>query len=374
MRYFQEADLKDKRVFLRVDFNVPMDNGDITDVNRIRAVLPTIKYLVESRAKLIIGTHLGRPDGKNSEETSIAPVAKELQRMLNLKVAMAPGIFGPSVDKLIENLQLGGIVVLENLRWDKREEENDPVFAEELAKYADIYVNDAFAVSHRANASVEAITRYLPSYAGFLLQLETRNLNELLDEPKKPFIIVLGGVKIQDKAGMIMKLAPRADKILVGGGVANTFLKARGEDIGDSVYDAEMVDECAKMLKKFSRKIVLPIDSAKEDLANGSWRILDIGPDAVKKFSDFIKGAETVLWNGNLGMTEDVRFAEGSLAIAKTISSLSGKTTIIAGGDTVGFVRANHLERGVKFLSTGGGAALEFLAGQKLPGIEALKN
>ncbi|MCX6808056.1 MAG: phosphoglycerate kinase [Candidatus Berkelbacteria bacterium] len=373
MKLVQEAEVADKRVFLRVDFNVPVKDGEISDLNRIRAVLPTIKYLVESRCKLIIGTHLGRPEGKPSEETSIAPVARELQRMLNLKVAMAPGIFGAPVEKLVESLQPGGILVLENLRWDKREEENDAGFAKELAQYADVYVNDAFAVSHRANASVEAITKFLPSFAGLLLQSEIENLGKIIESPKKPFIIVVGGVKIKDKAGMIEKLAPKADKILIGGGVANTFLKARGEEISESVYDTEMVADCEKMLKKLSKKIILPIDSLKEEQSGGKWKIMDIGPDAQKKFAEIIKGAETVLWNGNLGYTESEKYRDGSLAVAKAMSQLVGKTSVIAGGDTVGFVKSEGLDKNISFISTGGGAALEFLAGEKLPGIEALK-
>jgi phosphoglycerate kinase len=373
MRYLQDADLAEKKVFLRVDFNVPMENGEITDVNRIRAVLPTIKYLVESRAKVIIGTHLGRPDGKKSEETSIAPVARELQRMLNLKVVTAPAVLGPQVAKLVDSLQQGGILVLENLRWDKREEQNDTLFAQDLASYADLYVNDAFAVSHRANASVDAITKFLPSYAGFLMQEEIKNLGQLMESPKKPFVLIIGGVKVKDKAGMIGRLAAKSDKILIGGGVANTFLKARGEEISDSVYDTEMVDACAAMLKKYAKKIILPLDMVKDELKGGKWKIVDIGPDTAKKYAEVIKGAETVLWNGNLGLTEEKKFQEGSKAVAWAISLLSGKTTVIAGGDTVGFVKQTGYDKNISFLSTGGGAALEFLAGEKLPGIEALK-
>lgn len=372
MKIVQDAQLDNKTVFLRVDFNVPMIDGEITDNNRIKAAMPTIRYLVESRAKIIIGTHLGRPDGKKSSETSIAPVARELQRNLNLRVAMAPDIFGAEVKKMVDSLQIGGILVLENLRWDKREEENDSEFSKELASYADLYVNDAFAVSHRANASVEAITKYLPSYAGLLMQSEIEHLSNLIEKPASPFVLIIGGVKVKDKAGMIQYLAPKVDKILIGGGVANTFLKASGLDISQSIYDEGMVDDCAKMLKKYKDKIVLPVDYAKEDVANGQFKIMDIGDQTRQLFANVIKTAKTVLWNGSLGYSEDDRFQEGMKAVARAMSQIDGKT-VIAGGDTAGFVIEAGLSKGISFISTGGGAALEFLAGEKLPGIEALK-
>ncbi|MEI7791943.1 MAG: phosphoglycerate kinase [Candidatus Berkelbacteria bacterium] len=372
MKIVQDAQLANKTVFLRVDFNVPMEDGEITDNNRIKAAMPTIRFLVESRAKIIIGTHLGRPDGKKSAETSIAPVAKALQRIVNLRVAMAPEIVGPEVQKMVNSLQPGGILVLENLRWDKREEENDATFAKELASYADLYVNDAFAVSHRANASVEAITKFLPSYAGLLIQSEIEHLSHLMEKPESPFVLVIGGVKVKDKAGMIKYLAPKVDKILIGGGVANTFLKASGVDISQSVYDEEMVDDCAKMLKNYKDKIILPVDYAEEAAANGQFKIMDIGEKTCQLFASTVKSAKTVLWNGNLGYTEEKKFQEGTKAVAKTMSQINGKT-VIAGGDTAGFVIEAGLSKGISFISTGGGAALEFLAGEKLPGIEALK-
>jgi len=370
MRLLQDVDIREKKVFLRVDFNVPMDKGEITDNNRIKSVLPTIKHLVGQKAKIIIGTHLGRPEGKKSEETSIAPIARELQRLLNLKVTMAQGILEPEVQKLVGDLQYGGIIVLENLRWDKREEENDAGFAQDLAKYAEVYVNDAFAVSHRANASIEAITKYLPSYAGFLLQEEIESLSKLTEAPKMPFVLVIGGIKIKDKAGMIDKLAPKASRILVGGGVANTFLKAKGEDISQSVFDEEMVGACEEMLKKYDKKIVLPIDYKKENV-EGGFRILDIGSSATEQYCEEIKKAKTVFWNGCLGYVEDKKYSDGTRRVADTMSLVAG-TTIVAGGDTVGYLLQEKLGKGITFLSTGGGAALEYLAGEKLPGIEAL--
>lgn len=372
MELIQNADIRGKRVFLRVDLNVPMVGEKITDSNRIRTILPTVKLIALSQAKVIIGAHLGRPEGKRSEETSLASVAKELQRMINLKVELASDVVGQPVVDQIENMPYGGILMLENLRWDKREEANDSKFAEELASLADIYVNDAFAVSHRSNASVDAITKYLPSYAGLLLQSEISNLSALMDNPKHPFILVIGGVKVKDKAGVLEKLAPASDKILVGGGVANTFLKAKGSNISKSVYDEEMITGCKKLLKKYDKKIYLPVDFEREDLENGEFKNFDIGPETRKIFMSEIRKGKTVFWNGSLGYSEDPKYAEGMRVVARTIADIK-QTTVIAGGDTAGFVIENGFSNGITFISTGGGAALEFLAGTKLPGIEALK-
>jgi len=379
MKLLQDVKVGGKTVFLRVDFNVPIEKGEISDTNRIRAALPTIKFLVESRAKVIIGTHFGRPEGKPSAETSILPIAKELERMLNLKVIIAKGLVDEETKKLASDLKPGQILVLENLRWDPREEKNDSGFAKELAgmtesadKEPGIYVNDAFAVSHRANASVDAIAKLLPSYAGLLLQSEVTHLQLLLSNPGHPFVVIVGGIKIEDKAGMIEKLAPSADNILVGGGVANTFLKAQGQDLSKSAVDEEMVSACKAMLEKFGNKIILPMDLNKKDLGNNEFSVMDIGPSTIEKFSAVIRSAETVLWNGNLGYTEEAEFQAGSKAVAKAMQMLRG-TTVIAGGDTGGFVKKEGLDKGISFISTGGGAALEFLAGEKLPGIVALE-
>lgn len=366
----QNANVKNKKVFLRVDFNVPMKQGIVGDNNRIKSVLPTIKYLVGEKAKIIIGTHCGRPKGKISKDTSIAPIAKELQRLLNLKVTMAPGVVGDNVKKIADSLQSGGILVLENLRWDKREEENDTVFAQELAGLADVYVNDAFAVSHRANASVEAITHYLPSYAGLLLQSEIENLSKVR-KPRHPFVLIIGGTKVEDKASMLDKLAPMANRVLIGGEVANTFLKAEGMDISKSLYSENMIALCQKMLKKYGKKIVLPSDYVTENVDNG-FKIVDIGSETIKEFVTQIAKAKTVFWNGNLGYSECANSREGTMAIAKAMNK-SNATTIIAGGNTVGVVKEDGFDKNISFISTGGGAALEFLAGEKLPGIEALK-
>lgn len=370
MKLLRDADIKNKKVFLRVDFNVPMQGDQITDNNRIKAAIPTLKYLVGEKAKIIIGAHLGRPEGKKSAETSLGPVAKELQRLLNLKVALAPDILGPETEKMVESLQAGGIVMLENLRWDPEEEQNDAGFARKLANYAEVYINDAFAVSHRANASVEAITKFLPSYAGFLLQEEVEKLSALKN-PRPPFVLIIGGVKVKDKAGVIKELAPKSSRILLGGGVANTFLKAKGEDIGKSVYDEEMVGQCKEILDKYKDKIILPVDYKKRE-SEGGFKILDLGPNTIETYVREIKKAKTVFWNGSLGYSEDPEFRTGMKAVAQAMALVSG-TTVIAGGDTVGFVKEEGLDKNISFISTGGGAALEFLVGEKLPGIEALK-
>ncbi|MFA7253702.1 MAG: phosphoglycerate kinase [Patescibacteria group bacterium] len=372
MELLQDVSLRGKKVFLRVDFNVPLEKGKILDNNRIKAAIPTIRFLAESRAIIIIGTHCGRPEGKPSPETSVALIAKELERVLNLKVLMAEGIVGENIKGVIDSLHPGQIIVLENLRWDPREEANDPAFAKELAGYADIYVNDAFAVSHRANSSVDAITKFLPSYAGLLMQSEITNLRLLLEKPVRPFVLIVGGIKVADKAAMIKRLAPLADKILVGGGVANTFLKARGQDIGKSVFDEEMIAECKTMLEKFGSKIVLPVDSVREDLGSGEFGIMDIGPETRKIFISEILNAKTVLWNGNLGKSEDEKYRDGMRDVAMAMAKIR-QHTVVAGGDTAAFVIEEKLNNGIAFISTGGGAALEFLAGEKLPGIEALR-
>lgn len=373
MRLIQDVNVKNKRVFLRVDFNVPVTDGQITDNFRILKAIPTIKHLVESRAKIIIGTHYGRPEGKKSAETSVAPIAKELKKLLNLPVLMATDITGPDVEAMAENLKPGEIMMIENLRWNPGEEADDENFAEELARLAEIYVNDAFAVSHRANASVHALAKILPSYAGLLLQSEVTKLSLLLTNPNPPFVLIIGGVKVKDKAGVIKSLAPKADTILLGGGVASTFLKAKGEDVGESIVDEEMIGECKSMLEIYGNKIVLPTDFVKTATASGSFAMMDIGEVTRSNFRNIIMSAKTVLWNGSLGKSEDPDYQQGMISVAKAMGEIA-ETTVIAGGDTVGFILEHHLERGISFLSTGGGAALEFLAGDKLPGIEALSN
>lgn len=371
MKSVRDAEVKDQTVFLRVDFNVPFKDGAISDNNRIKSAIPTIKLLLEKRAKIVIGTHIGRPNGVDVQFSTV-PVAKELAKLLEMEIFSTDLVVGPAVQAKVDQLKDGEILLLGNLRFDPREEKNDPAFAQELASYADLYVNDAFAVSHRANASVDAITNYLPSYGGLLLESEITSLNFLLSNPQEPFVVIIGGAKIKDKAGVIKHLAEKADRILIGGAVALTFMKARGDDVGQSLVDKDMFDECNQLLKQYAEKIVLPVDSVFEKgTSEGMFKIFDIGPRTQELYAHEIAAAKSVFWNGNLGFTEDQRYCEGTRAVAMAIKAIH-TTTVVAGGDTVDFIDANNLRSGFSFISTGGGAAMEFMAGQKLPGIEAL--
>jgi len=372
MKSIRDVEVRNKKVFLRVDFNVPLKDGKITDANRIKNSVPTIKYLLDNDAKIIIGTHVGRPEGKVNTEFSTVPMAQELAKMLGQKITVTDHVINDRVLlEKIDSMQPKDIIVLGNLRYHPEEESNNHMFAKKLASYADIYVNDAFAVSHRSNASVDAITSYLPSYSGLLLESEITSLNLLLKNPQPPFVLIIGGAKVADKAGLIKTLAQKADKILIGGAVANTFLLAKGEEVGQSLVEKEMVEDCKKMLAEFGDKIILPVDTVKDGEGENS-KIMDIGPTTVTKFRSEILNAGSVFWNGNLGYTEDERFAGGTRAIAKAIEENTFGTKVAAGGDTVGFLDQNNMQKSYSFISTGGGAALEFLAGEKLPGIEAL--
>ena len=372
MESIKDVKVAGRRIFLRVDFNVPIVDGKIEDNNRIKAALPTINYLREHKARIIIGTHVGRPNGEKTEETSVLPIVKNLSTLLNADVFYINDVLGPKVERAVEQLKDGDVLVLGNLRWHSEEEQNNPEFASKLASYADLYVNDAFAVSHRANASVEAITKFLPSYSGFLLEREVTTLRLLFDFPVSPFVAIIGGAKVKDKAGIIKKLVEKADSILVGGAVANTFLLAKGENVGNSLVEPEMVDECRRMIQTSDNKIILPIDSVKAE-DEQTFKIMDIGPETVAKYQGIISEANSIFFNGNLGQTEDERYQSGTSGIAKAINESQSGVKVAAGGDTVGFINDNGLAAGFSFLSTGGGAALEFLAGGKLPGIEALE-
>lgn len=371
MKSIRDANVHNKRVFLRVDFNVPMKDGKITDFSRIEKSTPTIKYLLDRKAKVILGTHLGRPEGKFNQEFSTVPVASELAKILGKEVFATDQVGGPGVLAKANSLSSGGVLMLGNLRFDSREEKNDKSFASELSNLADIYVNDAFAVSHRENASVCAITQYLPSYSGLLLESEITTLGLLLKNPIRPFLVITGGAKVEDKTSIIENLAKIADTVLIGGAVGITFSASRGEDVSDSLVEPSMFPICKKILESYNEKIILPVDYVKENSESGGFKILDIGQNTIEKFTHEISYAQTIFWNGNLGYTEDKRFQNGTLSIAKALAA-SGKTTVIAGGDTAGFLAENKLEAGISFISTGGGAAMEFLAGKTMPGIEAL--
>jgi len=372
MKTIREADLHNKTVFLRADFNVPMKNGKILDDNRIEKTIPTIKFLLEKKCKIIIGTHIGQPKGQIVPALSTIPVAKKLAKELGHEITATDHVIHPIVTQKIMKMKPGDIVFLGNLRWHAEEEENSETFAGVLAKYADIYVNDAFGSSHRAHASIDAITRFIPSYAGILLESEITTLNLLLSNPKQPFYLVLGGAKVKDKLPMIDNLAPKVEKILIGGAISNTFLAAKGENVSESLYEKDMFEKCENYIQKFGDKILLPLDTVKEKVGEDAFRIMDIGEQTANEYASEIGKAASVFWNGNMGFSEDLKYAKGTEKIAHAMVNNTG-TTVIAGGDTAGFLRSRNIEKGINFISTGGGATLAFLSGKGLPGVEALQ-
>lgn len=372
MKSIRDVEVKDKKIFLRVDFNVPMKDGTVVSANRLTAAVPTIEYLIERGAKIIIGTHLGRPEGKYDPAFSTVPVAEELSKILNKPVSGTDHVVSSLIEEKIARMKQGEIILLGNMRFHPEEEENNKEFAKKIASYVDLYVNDAFAVSHRANASVDAITQFLPSYSGLLFESEITTLNLFLTSPEHPFVVVVGGAKVKDKAGVLEKLAEKADNILLGGAVGNTFLAAKGQNVSKSLVESEMLPKCKEIMDILKEKIMLPSDSINEDLGNGEFRSLDIGHATIANFVREINDAKCIFWNGNLGYTEDVRYCAGTLAIAKAMSD-NLNVKVAAGGDTVGFIEQNGLRGGFSFISTGGSATMEFLAGVSLPGIAALE-
>ena len=387
----RDVDVKGKRVLMRVDFNVPLDDSlNITDDIRIRAALPTIKYVLDKGAKVILMSHLGRPDGKVVEKMRLAPVAKRLGDLLGKPVTMLKDCIGDDVKKAVAAMKPGDVVLLENLRFHPEEEANDANFAKELASLGDIFVNDAFGTAHRAHASTEGVTKYLPSLAGFLLEKEIEYLGSAVDAPKRPFVAILGGAKVKDKIKVIDNLLNKVDAILIGGGMAYTFLKAKGRTIGASKLDKDGFDTAKAALDKAAKKnipILLPVDNVigdkfdanantkvvGEDIPDG-WMGLDIGPKTVKLFEDKLKDAKTVVWNGPLGVFEMDKFAKGTEEIAKFLSNSKGATTIIGGGDTAAAMSKFKVDSKMSHISTGGGASLEYLEGRGLPGIDALND
>ena len=384
----RDLDLKNKNILMRVDFNVPQDeNLKISDDSRIRATLPTIKYILERGAKkLILMSHLGRPDGKVVEKYSLKPVAKRLTQLLGQPVRMLDDCVGDKIKNEINNSK-EKVVLLENLRFHAEEEKNDPGFARQLASLGDLFVNDAFGTSHRGHASTEGVTRYLKSVAGFLLEKEIKYLGEALKNPARPFMVILGGAKVSDKIGVILNLLPKSDAILIGGGMAYTFLKAEGKEIGNSKLEKEKLDLAKQILDKAKAKnikIILPIDNVVVEKIEENAKIdivgenipegkiaVDIGPKTVELFKNTLKRARTIVWNGPLGIFEMDAFAKGTKEIAKFIAALKA-TTIIGGGDTAAAISKFNLEDKMTHISTGGGASLEFLEGRVLPGIAAL--
>lgn len=391
----EDVEVKGKRVLVRVDFNVPQDEtGRITDDRRIRAALPTIQYLINHGAKTILVSHLGRPKGKpeDREKFTLKPVAERLSELLGKPVPLAPDCIGPEVQKMVQAMNEGDVLLLENVRFHPEEEKNDPEFAKQLAELAELYVNDAFGTAHRAHASTEGVTKYLPGVAGYLMQKEIEYLGGVLTNPKRPFIAVLGGAKVKDKIPVIQNLVDKVDRLLIGGGMAYTFLKAQGKEIGRSLLDAESIDFCREMLAKAGDKILLPVDVVVADgnpFEKGAdavqtqvvsvdaippdWQGVDIGVETQKRFAEAVKGAGTVVWNGPMGIFEFDRFAVGTRAMAQALAD-SGAVTIVGGGDSAAAVEQLGFAEKMTHISTGGGASLEFLEGKVLPGVAALQD
>jgi phosphoglycerate kinase len=387
IRGVNELDLEAKTVFLRVDFNVPIAGGKVTEPHRIDSALPTIRLILERAAKLVIASHLGRPDGKVTPKYSLAPVRAHLERALKQPVILAPDSVGPEVERLVRNGN-HRVVLLENLRFHKEEEKNDSGFARALASLADVYVNDAFGAAHRAHASIVAITAFLTAKgAGLLLQKELDYLSRVLVNPETPFVAILGGAKVSDKIGLIQNLLPKVTTLLIGGAMAYTFLKAEGMAIGDSLVETEKLGLADELMARASRhrvSLLLPIDHvtgdankknpmAETEIPPGRLG-LDIGPKTIAQFAAEIQRAKMVLWNGPVGLFEDEAYSHGSRALAQALAdNHSSLVSIVAGGDTVAAVSAAGVEDKITHLSTGGGATLEFLEGRELPGIKALE-
>ena len=387
----EDIDVSGKKVLVRCDFNVPLDeNKNITDETRINAALPTIKYLLEHKAAVILCSHLGRPKGEFNMKYSLAPVAKRLSEKLGFEVKLAKDVIGPDAKKLAAEVKPGEAVLLENVRFHAEEEKNDPAFAKELASMADIYVSDAFGTVHRAHASTAGVAEYLPAVAGFLIGKELNFLGKAVTNPERPFVAILGGAKVKDKIGVITNLIEKVDTLLIGGGMAYTFMKATGGQIGNSLCDEERLGLALELLDKAKAKgvkLLLPVDNVCGKEFNNDteqmvcesgkipegWEGLDIGPKTVELFSKEIKAAKTVVWNGPMGVFEMPNFAKGTLAIATAMAE-SDATTIIGGGDSAAAVTQMGLASKMSHISTGGGASLEFLEGKTLPGVAALND
>jgi len=382
--------VEEKRVLVRVDFNVPLDikSGVITDDSRIRAALPTIKYLVDHRAEVILCSHLGRPDGKAVEGLRMAPIAKRLSQLINLPVSTTSDCIGADVEKAISNLKEGDILVLENIRFHAEEEANDPSFAQALAKLADIYVDDAFGTAHRAHASTVGVAKYLPAVAGFLMEKELNVLGSLLTNPKHPFAALLGGAKVSDKISLIQNILDKIDLLLIGGGMAATFLKTAGYEVGISLLEPEkqgLTHELIEAAKQNGVSLLLPTDVMVADSISteatgevvpinnipANKNIVDIGPKTIELFSQNIKKCQTVFWNGPMGVYEIPQFAGGTKAMVQLLASMKA-TTVVGGGSTAEVVDQMNLAHKMTHVSTGGGASLNFLEGKKLPGVTVL--
>lgn len=386
----KDADLTGKRVLIRVDFNVPLKNGVVTDATRIKAALPSIEYILSQKGtSLVVMSHFGRPKGQKNPEFSMKPIADKFSELLGKPVKLATDVIGPEVEAEVKALKPGEVLLLENVRFYKEEEGNDAAFAKQLASYGDVYVNDAFGTAHRAHASTEGVSHYLPSYAGFLIEKEVEFMAPLLENPAKPFVAIIGGSKVSSKISVLESLVRTCDTIVIGGGMAYTFLKVQGHEIGKSLLEAEYLDVAASFLKKAAEKgvnVILPVDhvcaaeftETAAPVAIDSVDIpadligMDIGPKTIDKIVKALATAKSVVWNGPMGVFEFDAFAAGTLAVAKALAACDG-VTVVGGGDSVAAINKFHLADKISHVSTGGGASLEFLEGKELPGIKALE-
>ena len=385
----KDADLKGKRVLIRVDFNCPVKEGKVTDPTRILAALPTINYILEQGASLVVMCHFGRPKGEKKPEFSLAPVAAEFEKQLGRKVTLAPDVLGDDVKALVEKMVPGDVVLLENIRYYNEETKNDPEFAKKLAEYGDLYVNDAFGTAHRAHASTEGVAHYLPAYAGFLIEKEVKYMAPLLDNPEKPFVAIIGGSKVSSKITVLESLVKTCNTIVIGGGMAYTFLKVQGHEVGKSLVEDDFQETAKSFLASAEAKgvkVILPVDHVcaaefaenAEPVAVDGVEIpadlmgMDVGPKTTALIVDAVKNAKSVVWNGPMGVFEFANFAKGTETVAKALAD-SDATSVVGGGDSVAAINKFGLASKISHVSTGGGASLEFLEGKTLPGIAALQ-